>query len=44
MDPVATDEATIIDLMNHRSGLPPHDFMAALTDDVLDVVGHIYIC
>lgn len=42
MDPIATDEATIIDLMSHRSGLPPHDFMAALTDGVLDVVSHIF--
>ncbi|KDQ24632.1 hypothetical protein PLEOSDRAFT_1047810 [Pleurotus ostreatus PC15] len=41
MDPIATDEATIIDLMSHRSGLPRHDFMAKLSDDVLDVIGRL---
>lgn len=43
MDPVATDEATITDLMSHRSGLPRHDFMVTLSDDVLDVVSCISI-
>ncbi len=43
MDPVASDEATIIDLMSHRSGLPRHDFIAEMSDNVLDVVRlHIY--
>ncbi|KAJ6529161.1 beta-lactamase/transpeptidase-like protein [Mycena vulgaris] len=30
MDPVATSESTIHDLMSHRTGLPSHDFMAPL--------------
>ncbi|KAF4596497.1 hypothetical protein EYR38_007884 [Pleurotus pulmonarius] len=38
MDPVATGGATIIDLMSHRSGLPRHDFMTSLSDDVLSAI------
>ncbi|KAJ6529142.1 beta-lactamase/transpeptidase-like protein [Mycena vulgaris] len=37
MDPVATSESTILDLMSHRTGLPRHDFMAPLDTSVTDI-------
>ncbi|KAJ6529154.1 beta-lactamase/transpeptidase-like protein, partial [Mycena vulgaris] len=36
MDPVATSESTILDLMSHRTGLPRHDLMAPLDSSVAD--------
>lgn len=38
MDPVAARQATVLDLMSHRTGLPRHDFSPKASDDVLDVV------
>ncbi|KAJ7487901.1 beta-lactamase/transpeptidase-like protein [Mycena latifolia] len=41
MDPVASRESTILDLMSHRTGLPRHDFMAPLDGAVADVISHL---
>ncbi|KAJ7686213.1 beta-lactamase/transpeptidase-like protein [Mycena rosella] len=41
MDPVATSESTILDLMSHRTGLPRHDFMAPLDDDTANVISRL---
>lgn len=38
MDPVASEEATIIDLMSHRTGMPRHDFVTSLAANMTDVV------
>ncbi|KAF8193253.1 beta-lactamase/transpeptidase-like protein [Mycena galopus ATCC 62051] len=38
MDPVATSESTIVDLMSHRTGLPRHDLMASLDISPADVI------
>ncbi|KAJ6627616.1 hypothetical protein B0H10DRAFT_1747767, partial [Mycena sp. CBHHK59/15] len=38
MDPVASSESTITDLMSHRTGLPRHDFTYSVSDDVLSLV------
>ncbi|KAF8189864.1 beta-lactamase/transpeptidase-like protein [Mycena galopus ATCC 62051] len=38
MDPVATSESTILDLMSHRTGLPRHDLMASLDISAADVI------
>ncbi|KAF9463776.1 beta-lactamase/transpeptidase-like protein [Collybia nuda] len=38
MDPVATKQTTILDIMSHRTGLPRHDFSPKASDDVLDVI------
>ncbi|KAF7431198.1 hypothetical protein PC9H_006919 [Pleurotus ostreatus] len=37
-DPVASEEATIIDLMSHRTGMPRHDFVASLAANMTDVI------
>ncbi|KAJ7096105.1 beta-lactamase/transpeptidase-like protein [Mycena epipterygia] len=41
MDPVASSESTIIDLMSHRTGLPRHDFMGPLDDSVETVISRL---
>ncbi|KAJ6476921.1 beta-lactamase/transpeptidase-like protein [Mycena sanguinolenta] len=41
MDPVATGESTIVDLMSHRSGLPRHDFMGPLDMSPADVISRL---
>ncbi|KAJ6626811.1 beta-lactamase/transpeptidase-like protein [Mycena sp. CBHHK59/15] len=41
MDPVASSESTILDLMSHRTGLPRHDLMAPLSDPVADVIARL---
>ncbi|KAF9463775.1 beta-lactamase/transpeptidase-like protein [Collybia nuda] len=38
MDPVAAKQATIIDLMSHRTGMPRHDFSYRWFDDLPSVV------
>ncbi|KAG6827402.1 hypothetical protein H0H92_011930 [Tricholoma furcatifolium] len=38
LDPVATDELTIIDAMSHRSGLPRHDMSYRLSDNTSDII------
>ncbi|KAJ6609481.1 beta-lactamase/transpeptidase-like protein [Mycena sp. CBHHK59/15] len=38
MDPVASDESTIRDIMSHRTGLPRHDFTTSPSDTVLDSI------
>ncbi|KAJ7448276.1 beta-lactamase/transpeptidase-like protein [Mycena galericulata] len=38
MDPVASTESTIVDVMSHRTGLPRHDFAASLSDSVPDSI------
>lgn len=40
-DPVATQEATILDMMTHRTGYPLHDFMYRYQDDAPTVVSII---
>jgi CubicO group peptidase (beta-lactamase class C family) len=39
-DPIATKQATIIDVMSHRTGMPRHDFHYKWSDDVPTIVGH----
>ncbi|KAJ7766340.1 beta-lactamase/transpeptidase-like protein [Mycena maculata] len=34
MDPVASAESTIVDVMSHRTGLPRHDFILSLSETV----------
>ncbi|KAJ7700387.1 beta-lactamase/transpeptidase-like protein [Mycena rosella] len=34
MDPVASAQSTILDVMSHRTGLPRHDFVASPSDTV----------
>ncbi|KAF8879116.1 beta-lactamase/transpeptidase-like protein [Infundibulicybe gibba] len=41
MDPIATQQSTIIDLMSHRTGLPRHDFSYRPNEDVLSIVKKI---
>ncbi|KAJ6620375.1 beta-lactamase/transpeptidase-like protein [Mycena sp. CBHHK59/15] len=38
MDPVASAESNIIDLMSHRTGLPGHDLIFSLSDDVPSLI------
>ncbi|KAJ7284592.1 beta-lactamase/transpeptidase-like protein [Mycena rebaudengoi] len=38
MDPVATSESTIVDLMSHRTGLPRHDLMSTISDTIPDIL------
>lgn len=38
MDPVAAKQATIIDLMSHRTGMPRHDVSYKWSDDIPTVV------
>ncbi|KAJ7111488.1 beta-lactamase/transpeptidase-like protein [Mycena epipterygia] len=38
MDPVASAESTIVDVMSHRTGLPRHDFVTSPSDTVLDSI------
>ncbi|KAJ7575150.1 beta-lactamase/transpeptidase-like protein [Mycena floridula] len=38
MDPVATTESTIVDLMSHRTGMPNHEFMYSKEDDILSMI------
>ncbi|KAJ7249453.1 beta-lactamase/transpeptidase-like protein [Mycena rebaudengoi] len=38
MDPVASAESTITDLMSHRTGLPRHDFMFSMSDNISSVI------
>ncbi|KAJ7281516.1 beta-lactamase/transpeptidase-like protein [Mycena rebaudengoi] len=38
MDPVATSESTIVDLMSHRTGLPRHDLMCRISDTIPDIL------
>ncbi|KAJ7575075.1 beta-lactamase/transpeptidase-like protein [Mycena floridula] len=38
MDPIATQESTIVDLMSHRTGLPRHDFMYGTEEDIGSVI------
>ncbi|KAF8064271.1 beta-lactamase/transpeptidase-like protein [Lyophyllum atratum] len=40
-DPVATEEANLLDLMTHRSGYPLHDFSYRYTDEIPDVINKI---
>ncbi|RDB18673.1 Gigasin-6 [Hypsizygus marmoreus] len=37
-DPVATKEATLLDLMSHRTGYPLHDFAYRYSDDIPTVI------
>lgn len=37
-DPVAQQQATIIDAMSHRTGVPRHDFSFKVTDDVPSII------
>ncbi|KAF8217636.1 beta-lactamase/transpeptidase-like protein [Mycena galopus ATCC 62051] len=41
MDPVASSQSTITDLMSHRTGMPRHDYSYALSDDVPTVVNRL---
>ncbi|KAJ7249404.1 beta-lactamase/transpeptidase-like protein [Mycena rebaudengoi] len=38
MDPVASAESTITDLMSHRTGLPRHDFMFSMSDNISSAI------
>ncbi|KAF7348644.1 Beta-lactamase domain-containing protein [Mycena venus] len=38
MDPFASSESTITDLMSHRTGLPRHDFTYSVSDDIPSLV------
>ncbi|KAF9463772.1 beta-lactamase/transpeptidase-like protein [Collybia nuda] len=38
MDPVASKQATIIDLMSHRTGMPRHDISFRWSDDLPSIV------
>ncbi|KAF8884177.1 beta-lactamase/transpeptidase-like protein [Infundibulicybe gibba] len=38
MDPIASNQSTIIDLMSHRTGLPRHDLSYRASDDIQTVV------
>ncbi|KAJ7575124.1 beta-lactamase/transpeptidase-like protein [Mycena floridula] len=38
MDPVATTESTIVDLMSHRTDMPNHEFMYSKEDDILSMI------
>ncbi|KAF4593587.1 hypothetical protein EYR40_008374 [Pleurotus pulmonarius] len=38
MDPIASEEASIIDLMSHRTGMPRHDFVASLAANMTDII------
>ncbi|KAJ6484471.1 beta-lactamase/transpeptidase-like protein [Mycena vitilis] len=38
MDPVATSESTIVDIMSHRTGLPRHDLVGPLDFSPADVI------
>ncbi|KAJ7624937.1 beta-lactamase/transpeptidase-like protein [Roridomyces roridus] len=40
-DPVATSESTIVDIMSHRTGLPRHDLMESLDEQVDDVISRL---
>jgi CubicO group peptidase (beta-lactamase class C family) len=37
-DPIATRQATIIDLMSHRTGMPRHDYSYKWSDDIPGIV------
>jgi hypothetical protein len=39
MDPIASAESTIVDVMSHRTGLPRHDLIFFPADTVPDSVG-----
>ncbi|KAJ6529134.1 beta-lactamase/transpeptidase-like protein [Mycena vulgaris] len=41
MDPVATSESTILDLMSHRTGMPRHDFLVPSAASVADVISRL---
>ncbi|TRM62338.1 beta-lactamase/transpeptidase-like protein [Schizophyllum amplum] len=41
MDPLASAETTIVDLMSHRTGMPRHDHMYGYGDSVLDVISRL---
>ncbi|KAJ7290482.1 beta-lactamase/transpeptidase-like protein [Mycena rebaudengoi] len=41
MDPIATSESTIVDLMSHRTGLPRHDFMVPISASVPEVIARL---
>jgi CubicO group peptidase (beta-lactamase class C family) len=43
-DSVATKEATIIDLMSHRTGMPRHDYSYKWSDDIPDIVSVRHCC
>ncbi|KAJ7111362.1 beta-lactamase/transpeptidase-like protein, partial [Mycena epipterygia] len=43
MDPVASAESTIMDVMSHRTGLPRHGFTTSPSDTVLDSAGRSWI-
>ena len=38
MDPVASEETTILDAMSHRTGMPRHDFIYRRNDTVRSIV------
>ncbi|KAJ7155199.1 beta-lactamase/transpeptidase-like protein [Mycena filopes] len=38
MDPVASSESTVVDIMSHRTGLPRHDFLTPLNVSSADVI------
>ncbi|KAJ6627618.1 beta-lactamase/transpeptidase-like protein [Mycena sp. CBHHK59/15] len=38
MDPVASSESTITDLMSHRTGMPRHDLAYSLSDAILPLI------
>ncbi|KAJ3005707.1 hypothetical protein HKX48_000505 [Thoreauomyces humboldtii] len=43
-DPVVTEQATLLDIMSHRTGLPRHDILAMTHNtgsDVLEVLEHL---
>lgn len=44
MDPVASSESNIVDLMSHRTGLPRHDFMEPLDISSAEAVSLSSIC
>ncbi|KAJ7895579.1 beta-lactamase/transpeptidase-like protein [Mycena olivaceomarginata] len=41
MDPVASSESNIVDIMSHRTGLPRHDFMTPLDASPIDVISRL---
>ncbi|KAJ7118448.1 beta-lactamase/transpeptidase-like protein [Mycena crocata] len=41
MDPIASAESTIQDVMSHRTGLPLHNPIISLTDTVPEIIGRL---
>ncbi|KAJ3097020.1 hypothetical protein HDU97_005333 [Phlyctochytrium planicorne] len=40
-DPVATEEATFVDILSHRTGLPSHEYSSSSWNSTQEIIDHI---